>query len=114
MDQEKSATTSVAAIYQRSLYKASIPIPSLEEQRAIAQRLSATFVRADQIEAEAARARALLDRLESTILVKAFRGELIPQDPSDEPASVLLERIRAKRAGASTRKHNHRIKSSLE
>lgn len=32
------------------------------------------------------------------LLAKAFRGELIPQDPNDEPASVLLERIRAKRA----------------
>ena len=32
------------------------------------------------------------------VLERAFRGELVPQDPSDEPASVLLERIRAERA----------------
>jgi type I restriction enzyme S subunit len=41
---------------------------------------------------------ALLDRLDQAILAKAFRGELVLQDPNDEPASVLLERIRASRA----------------
>jgi hypothetical protein len=35
------------------------------------------------------------DQLDQSILGKAFRGELVPQDPNDEPASVLLERIRA-------------------
>jgi type I restriction enzyme S subunit len=42
-----------------------------------------------------------LDRLDQAILAKAFRGELVPQDPNDEPASVLLERIRASRAAES-------------
>jgi type I restriction enzyme S subunit len=42
----------------------------------------------------------LLARLDSAILAKAFRGELVPQDPNDEPASVLLERIAAERATA--------------
>ena len=40
---------------------------------------------------------AAFDQLDQSILAKAFRGELVPQDPSDEPASVLLERIRAQR-----------------
>lgn len=40
----------------------------------------------------------LIDRLDQTILSKAFRGELVPQDPNDEPASVLLERIKAEQA----------------
>jgi len=39
-----------------------------------------------------------LSSLDQTILAKAFRGELVPQDPSDEPASVLLERLRSSRA----------------
>ncbi|WP_226991585.1 hypothetical protein [Deinococcus gobiensis] len=41
---------------------------------------------------------ASFDRLTPALLAKAFRGELVPQDPNDEPASVLLERIRAQRA----------------
>ncbi len=42
--------------------------------------------------------------LDRSILAKAFRGELVPQDPSDEPASVLLERIRAERSAAPVAK----------
>ena len=40
--------------------------------------------------------------LRRSVLERAFRGELVPQDPSDEPASVLLERIRAEREAAPT------------
>lgn len=77
-----------------------IPVPSLEEQRDGVEQVAILRARADRLESEAARARALLDRLESSILAKAFRGELVPQDDNDEPASVLLERIRAQRAVA--------------
>ncbi|MCH9054909.1 hypothetical protein L5220_03055 [Synechococcus sp. PCC 6716] len=43
----------------------------------------------------------MCDRLKQATLAKAFRGELVPQDPNDEPASVLLERIRAERQAQS-------------
>lgn len=77
-----------------------IPLPDLDEQRGAIQFTKAAFARADRLEAEAARAKTLLDRLESAILAKAFKGELVPQDPTDEPASVLLERICTQRAAA--------------
>ena len=50
----------------------------------------------------------LIDSLRRAILERAFRGELVPQDPADEPASVLLERIRAARAAAPTRPSRRR------
>ena len=44
------------------------------------------------------------ERLRQSILKKAFEGKLVPQDPNDEPASVLLDRIRAERAAELTKK----------
>ena len=43
-----------------------------------------------------------LSHLDQSILAKAFRGELVPQDPADEPASALLERIRVERERAGS------------
>lgn len=109
MASAKSATTSVAAIYQRSLYRAPIFVPTHKEQQAAAERIETAFARADRLEAEATRAVALLDRLEASILAKAFRGELVPQDPNDEPASVLLERIHVSRAAAPKTTRKRRV-----
>lgn len=49
-----------------------------------------------------------LTHLDQSILAKAFRGELVPQDPNDEPASVLLERIRASREASKEKKSTSR------
>jgi len=100
MAEKTSATTSVAAIYQRSLYAAPFPVPSLDRQREITSFIGAAFSHADHLETEADRARKLLDRLEAALLARALRGELVPQSPDDEPAAVLLERMHAQRAAA--------------
>ena len=52
------------------------------------------FKLADTLEERYETAKASVDRLPQSILAKAFRGELVPQDPNDEPAEALLERIR--------------------
>ena len=88
-----------------------IAMPPLKEQAEIVRRIQAAFTRADCVEAEAARARALLNRLEAAILASAFRGELVPQDPDDEPASVLLARISAERATTPQAKRGRRTKA---
>lgn len=70
------------------------PLPPLEEQKEIVHRVEALFKVADQIEGRYKKAKAYVDKLTQSILAKAFRGELVPQDPKDEPASELLNRIK--------------------
>lgn len=85
-------------IGKAGLAKFIVPEPPESEQKNLLERLNVAFARADRLEAEATRASALLDRLQSAILAKAFKGELVPQDPNDESASVLLERIKTIRS----------------
>ena len=68
-------------------------IPKINEQEEILRLTSKLFAVADKIEARYNKAKAQLDKLPQSLLAKAFRGELVPQDESDEPASLLLERI---------------------
>jgi type I restriction enzyme, S subunit len=93
----------------RQLKSLSIALPPLEEQMEILCRQEQLFSLADQLEARLNTARKVVDRLTPALLAKAYRGELVPQDPSDEPASVLLERIRAAgQAEASASKPSRR------
>ncbi len=50
--------------------------------------------------------------LDQAILSKAFRGDLMPQDPNDEPASMLLERIRAEREADGTKLQRRKRRST--
>lgn len=77
-----------------------IPLPPLEEQKEIVRLVDQYFAFADTIEAQVKKAQARVDKLTQSILAKAFRGELVPQDPNDEPADKLLERIAAARKEA--------------
>lgn len=70
-----------------------IPLPPLAEQQEIVRRVEELFSLGDRIEARLALARAQVDKLTPSLLARAFRGELVPQDPNDEPASALLKRI---------------------
>jgi type I restriction enzyme S subunit len=81
----------------KQLKSLSLQLPSIPEQQEIVRRTQSLFSLADQLEARLTAARKVVDRLTPALLAKAFRGELVPQDPGDEPASALLERIRAAR-----------------
>lgn len=70
-----------------------LALPGLPEQSEIVRRVEALFQVADRIEARHTAARAQAQRLTPLLLAKAFRGELVSQDPDDEPASALLARI---------------------
>lgn len=69
-------------------------LPPLAEQQEIVRRVEELFALADRIEGRYKKAKACVDKLTQSILAKAFRGELVPQDPNDEPASELLKKIR--------------------
>jgi type I restriction enzyme S subunit len=77
-------------------------LPPLAEQQEIVGRVEELFSLADQIEARYGNATTHVKNLTQSILAKAFRGKLVPQDPNDEPASVLLERVAGKKNNAKT------------
>ncbi|MCK5190022.1 MAG: restriction endonuclease subunit S, partial [Methylococcales bacterium] len=69
----------------KHLKKYPIRIPPLEEQKEIARRVESLFTLADTVEKQYQQAKHRTDKLTQSILAKAFRGELVPQDPNDEP-----------------------------
>jgi type I restriction enzyme, S subunit len=80
----------------------SFPLPPVGEQRAIVAEVERRLAVADRTAAEIDVQLARAARLRQSILKRAFEGKLVPQDPSDEPASVLLDRICAERASATS------------
>ncbi|ABS66344.1 restriction modification system DNA specificity domain [Xanthobacter versatilis] len=97
-----------ASINQGDVSRTPVPLPGLSDQIAVLDRIETAFAWIDRLAAEATSARTLIDRLDQAVLAKAFRGELVPQDPADEPASVLLERIRAERGAAPKARRGRR------
>jgi type I restriction enzyme, S subunit len=96
-----------------------LELTGLDEQREIVRIVEGLFTLADAIEKRVSAASARVEKLTQAILAKAFRGELVPKEAElarregrdYEPASVLLERIRAERAqsgNAAAAKPNHR------
>jgi type I restriction enzyme, S subunit len=81
-----------------------LALPPFAEQQEIVRRVDELFALTDQVQARYAKAKEHVDNLKQSILAKAFRGELVPQDPNDEPATALLERISQDR---STQQSNH-------
>jgi type I restriction enzyme S subunit len=78
-----------------------IPLPPLEEQRRIVAEVEERLSAIDALRAAIERAQRRSAALRRAVLERAFRGELVPQDPSDEPADTLLARIRAEAAIAA-------------
>ncbi|ACD60313.1 hypothetical protein BRN51_17835 [Xanthomonas oryzae pv. oryzae] len=96
----------------RRMIKIVLPVPPIGEQREIVRRVEQLFAYADQLEAKVATAKQRIDALTQSLLAKAFRGELVPQDPAAEPASVLLDRIRAQRAATPKPKRGRKAATS--
>jgi type I restriction enzyme S subunit len=93
-------TTNLASLNLTTLKSFPVPAPPEEEQRRVVAEVERQLSIADAMATEIDHALRRSAALRRSILEQAFSGKLVPQDPSDEPASVLLERIAASRAAA--------------
>lgn len=83
--------------------------PSLAEQTEIVHRVETLFAFADRLEARLQTAKTATERLTPALLAKAFRGELVPQDLNDEPASELLRRLQQEAPLTSARRRRKSV-----
>ena len=90
-------TTNLASINKTVLNKFPIPLPPIREQVEILRRIDIETSTLDHVESSITAAFRNLSALRQSILKTAFNGQLVPQDPRDEPASVLLDRIKTER-----------------
>jgi type I restriction enzyme S subunit len=95
---------SMPKISQPIVEAAPVPLPSIARQRDIVRRVEGKRSIAQRTRSQAERSAVQARGLRRSVLTAAFSGQLVPQDPDDEPASVLLERIQAERASATPAK----------
>lgn len=96
-------TTNLASINLTTLKSFPVPAPPLDEQRAVVNELQSIMRSQDRLQADVNRAERCSNTLRRAVLSSAFSGQLVPQDPNDEPASVLLEHIAATRTSEPKR-----------
>lgn len=89
--------SAIRRLVLRQINELMISVPPVKEQHEIVRRVETLFAFVDRLEAHYNACRAQVESMIPALLAKSFRGELVPQDPSDEPAEKLLERIRAEK-----------------
>ena len=101
-------TTNLASLNLTTLKSFPVPAPSLDAQQAVATELQSTMRSSDRLRVDLNRAERHSKTLRRSILSAAFSGQLVPQDPQDEPAFVLLDCIAASRATKPNRRASAR------
>ncbi|MEV5887377.1 restriction endonuclease subunit S [Streptomyces sp. NPDC052020] len=102
-------TAGQAGIAGKDLKKVPISLPSLDEQRKRVRVYRQWETVIARLEAEAAKGARRAEQLRRSLLAEAFTGRLVPQEPTDEHAGALLDRIRAERQAAGVTKSRRRI-----
>lgn len=110
---ELSGSTAQQAIYLRDVKNLIIPVPPLEEQLLIGEEVDRIFSITSDIKSIVFEKLQVAQQLRQSILKRAFEGKLVSQDPNDEPASVLLERIKVGKA-ESEMKSNPKTKKKTK
>ena len=110
------STSGVNNINSGEIQSLIVPLCSVQEQQEMVAQLSAMISGMDATTTEIDKQLRTTDTLRQAVLKKAFAGQLVPQDPGDEPASVLLEKIRTERAkagkGGPTARRNKKAKTA--
>ena len=101
IEHKAKSTSGVNNINSGEIQSLIVPLCSISEQEVVVERLSASLSSIDAIKDEIDSQLLKIAALRQSILKKAFSGQLVPQDPDDEPASVLLERIKEEKAARS-------------
>jgi type I restriction enzyme S subunit len=112
--EEGKQTTNLASINLTKLGALPVPLPPLAEQERIIAEVERRLSALDALEATVERDLRRAERLRQSILKRAFEGKLVPQDPSDEPASALLERIRSERQTKNESRPPRRARQTVD
>ena len=99
---KRATGTTVSGIKASRLKQLPVALPPLAEQVVMSRKIESLLAAIQQVESVAREQIRSLASLDRSVLAAAFRGELVPQDPSDEPASELLKRIREQADPATT------------
>ena len=93
-----ASATTLPILNKTKLSRLIIPLPSLTEQKRIIVKIAQLFALLRKVETSTQQYAKLQTLLKSKVLDLAMRGKLVKQDPNNEPASVLLEKIKAEKA----------------
>ena len=114
----KNASATTLPIINKSKFeKLFLPLPPLSEQHRIVEKIEELLALVDDLETNKTDLQSYIKQAKSKVLEMAIRGELVPQNPEDEPASVLLERIKneqkSSKSKGKTTEHNTHYEEEL-
>ena len=109
---QKATGSTFASISMDIIRNEIIPLPPLSEQRRIVEKIEELLALVDDLETNKIDLQSYIKQAKSKVLEMAIRGELVPQNPEDEPVSVLLEHIKkeqksSKSKGKTTAHNTH-------
>ena len=88
-----SRGTTISGVTKKQLSQLTLPLPPTNEQKRIVSKIESIFAQIDAERKSLDNAKVLLKQCRQSVLKSAFEGKLVPQDPNDEPAEALLNRI---------------------